>query len=63
MFQTGNMVTYRIEPVGRKFQPIETWHDGSEYLVGGLLTKAAAQSWIDDNVRMLGDGEADPTGE
>ena len=54
------MITYRIEPVGREFQAIETWHDGSEYLVGCLLTKAPAGSWVDSNLRMLGQDEADP---
>jgi hypothetical protein len=57
------MITYRIEQIGRKFQPIETWHDGSEYLVGGPLTRAAAQSWVESNLRMLGQDEADPTDE
>jgi hypothetical protein len=35
---------HRIEVVGRKFLPIQTWHDWSEYLVGSLRTKAAAST-------------------
>jgi hypothetical protein len=57
------MINYRIERVGRKFQAIQTWHDGSEYLVGSLPTKAAAGSWVGSNLRMLSAGEADPSVE
>jgi hypothetical protein len=57
------MITYRIDQDGSKFQGVETSHDGSVYVVDGFTTKAAAQSWLDDNVRMLGEGEADPSVE
>ena len=60
LFQTGKLITYRIDQNGPKFQGVETSHDGSVYVVDGFTTKAAAQSWLDENPRMLSQGEADP---
>jgi hypothetical protein len=55
------MIIYRIEQDGQTFQGVETAHDGSVYVVDGFTTKEAAQSWLDDNLRMLGEGDADPS--
>ena len=33
------------------------------HVIDGFTTKAAAQSWLDDNLRTLGEGEADPSVE
>ena len=57
------MITYRIEQDGQKFQGVETAHDGSVYVVGGFITKEAAQSWLDENLRMLGHGDPDQSVE
>jgi|HubBroStandDraft_5_1064220.scaffolds.fasta_scaffold5058430_1 hypothetical protein len=52
------MITYRIQQDGPKFQGVETSHDGSVYVVGDFITKKAAQTWLDECLRMLGEGDA-----
>jgi hypothetical protein len=40
------MNTYRMEPTAEGFRVTETSADGSDILVRGFLTEAAARIWI-----------------
>ena len=53
------MITFRIEQAGLKFQGVEVSHDGSMFVTDGFTTKDAAKTWLDDSLRMLGQGDAD----
>jgi hypothetical protein len=53
------MITFRIEQAGLKFQGVEVSHDGSMFVTDGFVTKESAQIWLDDSLRMLGQGDAD----
>jgi hypothetical protein len=46
------MNTYRIVPTGDEFDIIETYPDGRTAYIGGFQTKAEAQAWLDNYLRV-----------